>query len=98
MKVLPKIFSFLRNKFVLVTLFFVLWILFFDHNNFFLYRQYKSELNELTNNKKYYKEQIEMTKKEIELIKTSPLWVEKIARENYLMKREGEDIFVVKEE
>lgn len=98
MKVLPKIFIFLRNKFVLVTLFFVLWILFFDHNNFFLYRQYKSELNELTNNKKYYKEQIEMTKKEIELIKTSPLWVEKIARENYLMKREGEDIFVVKEE
>ena len=98
MKVLPKIFSFLRNKFVLATLFFVLWILFFDHNNFFLYRQYKSELNELTNNKKYYKEQIEMTKKEIELIKTSPLWLEKIARENYLMKREGEDIFVVKEE
>jgi cell division protein FtsB len=98
MKVLPKIFSFLRNKFVLATLFFVLWILFFDHNNFFQYRQYKSELNELTNNKKYYKEQIEMTKKEIELIKTSPSWLEKIARENYLMKREGEDIFVVKEE
>ena len=98
MKVLPKIFRFLRNKFVLATLFFVLWLLFFDHNNFFLYRQYKSELNGLTDNKKYYKEQIEMTKKEIELIKTSPLWLEKIAREKYLMKREGEDIFVVKEE
>jgi cell division protein FtsB len=55
-------------------------------------------LNGLTDNKKYYKEQIEKTKKEIELIKTSPKWVEKIAREKYLMKREGEDIFVVKEE
>jgi cell division protein FtsB len=98
MKVLPKIFRFLRNKFVLATLFFVLWILFFDHNNFFLYNQYKSELNGLTENKKYYKEQIEKTQKEIELIKTSPLWLEKIAREKYLMKREGEDIFVVKEE
>ena len=98
MKVLPKIFRFLRNKFVLATLFFVLWILFFDHNNFFQSRQYKSELNGLTTNKKYYKEQIEKTKKEIELIKTSPLWLEKIAREKYLMKREGEDIFVVKEE
>ena len=98
MKVFPKIFRFLSNKFVLATLFFVLWILFFDHNNFFLYNQYKSELNGLTENKKYYKEQIEKTQKEIELIKTSPLWLEKIARENYLMKREGEDIFVVKEE
>jgi cell division protein FtsB len=98
MKVLPKIFRFLRNKFVLATLFFVLWILFFDHNNFFLYNQYKSELNGLTENKKYYKEQIEKTQREIELIKTSPLWLEKIAREKYLMKREGEDIFVVKEE
>ncbi len=98
MKVLPKIFRFLRNKFVLATLFFVLWILFFDHNNFFLYNQYKSELNGLTENKRYYKAQIEKTKKEIELIKTSPLWLEKIAREKYLMKREGEDIFVVKEE
>jgi len=98
MKILPKIFRFLRNKFVLATLFFVLWILFFDHNNFFLYSQYKSELNGLTENKKYYKEQIEKTQREIELIKTSPLWLEKIAREKYLMKREGEDIFVVKEE
>jgi cell division protein FtsB len=52
----------------------------------------------LTDNKKYYKEQIEKTKKEIELIKTSPLWTEKIAREKYLMKREGEDIFVIKED
>mgnify|MGYP000473374517 CR=1 FL=1 len=98
MKLLPTIFRFLRNKFFLATLFFVLWILFFDHNNFFQNRQYRSELKTLTDNKKYYKEQIEKTKREIELIKTSPLWTEKIARENYLMKREGEDIFVIKED
>ena len=98
MKFLPTIFRFLRNKFFLATLFFVLWILFFDHNNFFQNRQYRSELKALTDNKKYYKEQIEKTKKEIELIKTSPLWTEKIAREKYLMKREGEDIFVIKED
>jgi len=98
MKFLPTIFRFLRNKFLLATIFFVLWILFFDHNNFFQNRQYRSELKTLTDNKKYYKEQIEKTKREIELIKTSPLWIEKIAREKYLMKREGEDIFVVKED
>jgi len=25
------------------------------------------------------------------------LWIEKVAREQYLMKREGEDIFLIKE-
>ena len=98
MKFLPALFKVLRNKFLLATIFFVLWVLFFDHNSFFQNRQYRSELKTLTDNKKYYKEQIEKTKKEIELIKTAPLWTEKIAREKYLMKREGEDIFVIKED
>lgn len=72
-------------------------MLFFDHNNIFLSLQYREELKTLTNNKAYYKEQIEKTRKDVERMKTNPLWIEKVAREQYLMKREGEDIFVIKE-
>lgn len=97
MKVFPAIFKFFRNKFVIATLFFVGWMLFFDHNNIFLSLQYRKELETLTNNKAYYKEQIEKTRKDVERMKTNPLWIEKVAREQYLMKREGEDIFVIKE-
>ena len=72
-------------------------MLFFDHNNLFLHLQYRAEFNELKQSKQYYKDQIEQTKKDIDLIKTNPLWMEKVAREQYLMKRENEDVFLVRE-
>ena len=92
-----KLLLFFKNKFVLATIFFVGWMLFFDHNNLFLHFQYRAEFNELKQSKQYYKDQIEQTKKDIDLIKTNPLWMEKVAREQYLMKRENEDVFLVRE-
>jgi cell division protein FtsB len=77
---------------------FTLWILFFDHNNFFRYLEYQSELKEIKQKKVYYQGQIEKTRKDVELIKTNPFWLEKIAREQYLMKKKGEDVYIAKEE
>jgi cell division protein FtsB len=54
-------------------------------------------LHELKQSKKYYQEQIDKTRKELELMKTNPLWMEKVAREQYLMKRDGEDVFLIRE-
>ena len=97
MKVFPAFFRFFRSKYFLAATFFLVWMLFFDHNNVFLHLQYRKELKDLTENKKYYKGQIEKTQHDLELLKTNPLWMEKVAREQYLMKREGEDIFLIKE-
>lgn len=87
----------LKNKYLIASVLFVVWMLFFDHNNFFLHMQYRSELNELKRNKRYYQEQIDNTRQEVELLKTSPQALEKVARELYLMKRDNEDVFVVEE-
>jgi cell division protein FtsB len=87
----------IKNKYTLVSLLFFTWMLFFDHNNLFLHLQYRAELNDLKERKQYYKDQIEKTKSDIDLIKTNPLWMEKVAREQYLMKRENEDVFLVRE-
>jgi cell division protein FtsB len=92
-----KLLRIFKNKFVLASILFVVWMLFFDHNNLFLHLQYRAELNELKQSKQYYKDEIEKTKKDVELIKTNPLWMEKVAREQYLMKRDNEDVFLVKE-
>jgi cell division protein FtsB len=92
-----KLLYIFKNKFVLASILFVGWMLFFDHNNLFLHFQYRAELNELKQSKQYYKNQIEQTKKDIDLIKTNPLWLEKVAREQYLMKRDNEDVFLVRE-
>jgi cell division protein FtsB len=91
-----KIVRLFKNKFLIATVFFVVWMLFFDHNNIFLHLQYRTELNGLKKSKEYYKEQIGKTRKEVELFKTDPRWMEKVAREQYLMKRDNEDVFVIK--
>jgi cell division protein FtsB len=92
-----KIIGVFKNKFLITIVLFLGWMLFFDHNNLFLHLQYRAELNELNQSKQYYKDQIEQTKKDIDLIKTNPLWLEKVAREQYLMKRDNEDVFLVRE-
>jgi cell division protein DivIC len=87
----------MKNKYTLVSLLFITWMIFFDHNNLFLHLQYRAELNDLKQRKQYYKDQIEKTKVDIDLIKTNPLWMEKVAREQYLMKKDNEDVFLVRE-
>jgi cell division protein FtsB len=86
-----------KNKYLIATILFIVWMLFFDHNNIFLHLQYRKELNELKADKKYYQEQIDLTRKEVDLIKSNPQAMEKVAREQYLMKKDDEDVFVVKE-
>ncbi|MEN9885372.1 MAG: hypothetical protein RLZZ420_2589 [Bacteroidota bacterium] len=86
-----------KNKYLIATILFIVWMLFFDHNNIFLHLQYRKELNELKADKKYYQEQIDLTRKDVDLIKSNPQAMEKVAREQYLMKKDDEDVFVVEE-
>ena len=92
-----KLLKTFKNKYLIATVAFVVWMVFFDHNNLILHYQYRSELNDLKDSKKYYQEQIDKTKKEVEMMKANPKWMEKVAREQYLMKRDNEDIYLIKE-
>jgi cell division protein FtsB len=92
-----KLLNTFKNKYLIATILFIVWMLFFDHNDIFLHLQYRKELNELKADKKYYQEQIDLTRKEVDLIKSNPQAMEKVAREQYLMKKDDEDVFVVDE-
>ncbi len=92
-----KLLNTLKNKYLIATVAFVVWMVFFDHNNLLLHVQYRNELNDLSKSKKYYQEQIDKTKKEVELMQSNPKWMEKVAREQYLMKRDNEDVYLIKE-
>jgi cell division protein FtsB len=92
-----KVIHIFKNKYLIATILFIVWMLFFDHNDIFLHLQYRKELNELKADKKYYQEQIDLTRKEVDLIKSNPQAMEKVAREQYLMKKDDEDVFVVGE-
>ena len=86
---------YVRNKYLVSTVFVVLWVFFFDQNN--LMDRYKlvREVNQLEKNHRYYIELIEMDSARIIELKTSPENLEKYAREQYLMKKDNEDIFVI---
>ena len=88
----------LTNKYLLTGLGFTAWILFFDARDFITthFRE-KGELTKLQQSKKYYEQQIATTRKELDQLKSNSALLEKYAREKYLMKRDNEDLFIIRE-
>ena len=98
MKLLTRIPAWLKNKYLLTAAGFTVWILFFDTRDFITshFRE-RSELQRLERSKHYYEQQIADTKRELEQLKTNPALMEKYAREKYLMKRDHEDLFLIRD-
>jgi len=98
MKVLEYIPSWLKNKYVLTAIGFVVWVLFFDSRDFInSHFRERQELNKLEQSKKFYEKQIAVTKQELEQLRSNPALLEKYAREKYLMKKDNEDLFLIKD-
>lgn len=91
---LEKIPAFLKNKYIITIIVFVVWLLFFDQNNFILQAQNKWDLWEMEEEKQYYLEVIEVTKNDLEELTSDMNSLERFAREKYLMKRDNEEVFV----
>jgi len=89
----------LKNKYLLTALGFTIWILFFDARDFITshFRE-RGELMKLEQSKKYYEQQIAATKEELQQLRSNPALLEKYAREKYLMKKDNEDLFLIRED
>jgi cell division protein FtsB len=85
----------LRNKYFLVTFGVLVWVLFFDKNDLLSQLDLTRQVNKLSKEKKYFTDEIQNNKKDLEELKTNPKNLEKFARENYLMKKDGEVIYVL---
>ena len=85
----------LRNKFLLATTAFVVWMLFFDRNDLFTQMERRSELREMKQSKDFYKKQIAENQEFSKDLQFNASAIEKYAREKYLMKRDNEDLFLV---
>ena len=85
----------LRSFYFLTGLAFLVWMFLFDAND--LVRQYDmyAKLQELQGDREYYLREIEKVKKDRAELLSSPGLLEKFAREKYIMKRPGEDVFVL---
>ncbi len=87
----------LKSKYLLSLSLFVIWILFFDQNN--LVDRYKlvREVHQLQKDKNYYIQRIAADSTRLKELMTNSKNLEKFAREQYLMKKDNEDIFVIVE-
>lgn len=82
------------NKYLLVLLAFIFWMLFLDSNSWLIHRELDLEIDDLEKNKDYYLNEISKDKSIIENLDDS-LELEKFARREYFMKRDNEEIFIV---
>lgn len=92
---LKALLPWLKNRYVLVGLGLLIWMLFFDSHDLISQLSYKRKLNQLEDNKNFYLEQIDLVKQDKEELLTNLEKLEKFAREKYKMKRDDEDLYIV---
>ena len=89
---LPK---FIKSFYFLATLIFLVWMVFFDANDFVTQYQMSKKLNDLEEDKEYYVQKIAEVQKDRTELMSNPELLEKYAREKYYMKRPGEEVFIL---
>ncbi len=94
---IKKAYRIFRNKYVLSMLFFIIWLLIFDRNNLVDRFRVMHRIRELEREKEYYLEKIGEDSRRLKELRTDKDNLEKSAREEYLMKKPDEDIFIVVE-
>lgn len=92
---MKKAFKILTNKYLLVTVAFVCWTVFFDQNDWMSLQQRQKELNNVKSNIAYLNTEIDRMNAERNGLMSDPHMLEKYAREHYRMKHEGEDVYVI---
>ncbi len=85
-----------RRLWIITIILFLLLLTFFDKNNFIDRFKLKEQIRELETQRDYYLQKIAEDSAIIEQLKSDE-FLEKYAREHYMMKREGEEIFLIEE-
>ena len=89
-----KYFKFFTNFYIVVSLFFIIWMLFIDTNSYLFHNTLNSEIDQLIIKKEKLKEEILNDQKLINDLKDHDNY-EAFARENFFMKKKDEEIFII---
>jgi len=95
MKFLRVIFRVLINKYLLTTVAFVVWMVFFDSNNLVTRNRIQEKLDGLNAEKQFYLQEIRKDSLLTRQLMTDSARLERYARERYLMKKPDEDLYLV---
>ena len=90
-----KYLTYLKNKYILTFLGALIWLSFFDRNDFITTWSYHNKLKSLQNEESYYEEEIQKYNADLKNLMTNHANMEKYAREKYYMKKDNEDVYVI---
>jgi len=71
-------------------------LIFFDDHNLIKRFKTKQEIKQLEQEYLYYIDEIDVNKAEINHLKNDSVYLEKFAREKYFMKKDNEEVFILK--
>jgi len=87
----------LLNKYLIVFIVYAVFLTFFDEHNLINRWLINQKTNQLEEELMYFQDEIKVNKQKMNELQSSDENLEKFAREQYLMKQENEDIFIIKE-
>ncbi|MGE4586448.1 MAG: septum formation initiator family protein [Mangrovibacterium sp.] len=96
-KYVPSAFRNTGREVFLVAVLFALWIGFFDEYNLVGHIRNQRKLSQLIEQQEYLKEKIGSDQRKIRELHTNLENLEKFAREQFLMKKGNEELFVIVE-
>jgi len=85
----------IRKRYWIIICTYAIWMLLFDGNNLIYRYQVWREIQELEKQEAYYQKAIEKARRERQDLFGSMRNLERFAREKYLMKKDGEDLFII---
>ena len=90
-----KWYSFLWNKYLIVGILFIIWMLFFDQNSYLLHKELDGDIQKLEDDIEYYKNELAKQEDQLNNLEKNKDSYERLAREKYYMKKPNEDIFII---
>ena len=88
----------LTSNFYFITgLIFGVWVLFFDSSSLLNVYYWAQKESSLKVQQVHYQQQIEQLRQQMEAQRTQQEELERFARERYLFRKSGEDVYLVKE-
>lgn len=99
MKFLKSVFNYLTTRYTKVQLAIIVVVIvlafFVSESNIFARFGYDAKIMELNGQIEYYRDKTVEDKQKLQQLESDKDHIEKFARENYLMKQDNEDIFIV---
>ena len=85
----------LNNRYVYTVVFFLILFLFVDQFNLFRQRELRKTLDDQKQQIEYYEKEISESKQYLYDLQNDTSTMEKVAREQYLMKRDNEVVYLI---